>query len=52
MGAIGQGWVQGLRQEIFGVQPVAVKYGVYPKVFIRWGLDEEQLFHFDFKWVH
>ena len=52
LGAIGQGWVQGLHQEEFGVQPVAVKYGVYTKVFIRWGLGEEQLFHFDFKWVH
>ena len=52
MGAIGQGWVQGLHQEEFGVQPVAVKYGVYTKGFIRWGLGEEQLFHFDFKWVH
>ena len=51
LGAIGQGWVQGLRQEEFGVQPVAVKYGVYTEVFIRWGLGEE-LFHSDFKWVH
>ena len=52
MGAIGQGWVQGLLQEELWVQAVAVEYGVYTKVFIRWGLVEEQLFHFDFKWVH
>ena len=52
LGAIGQGWVQGLLQEELWVQAVAVEYGVYTKVFIRWGLVEEQLFHFDFKWVH
>ena len=41
MGAIGQGWVQGLLQDELWVQAVAVEYGVYTKVFIRWGLGEE-----------